>query len=83
MLTLTSALLELIHALKMLAVSTLLALLLVAVTKVSTVTDLSKWIETIQTDSFLTKELRESYFGKHISKRGGYYEYDLIYRGNR
>ena len=41
----------------------------------STVSDLSRWIDIITSDSFLTKELKEAYFGKHISKRGGYYGY--------
>ncbi|MCR9250455.1 MAG: beta-lactamase family protein [bacterium] len=41
----------------------------------STMKDLQNWISIIQSDQFLTAELKELYLGKHIKKRGGYYGY--------
>ncbi len=41
----------------------------------STISDLAKWVRIIQSEPFLSKELRELYLHPHQSKFGGHYGY--------
>ncbi len=41
----------------------------------SSITDLQRWVELIQSDQFLNQHYRELFLGQHQPKRGGYYGY--------
>jgi len=51
----------------------------------STAGDLAKWLQIINSDDFLTNELRELYFAQHVKTRNGYYGYgwDIKNKYNR